>query len=536
MLKVAAYCRVSTDNEDQINSLDSQVIYFTDYINNNKDWSLVKVYADEGITGTNIRKREEFRNMLDQAYNGKIDLIVTKEVSRFARNTVDALNFTRKLKSVGVGVIFINDNIDTRDTDGEFRLTIMASVAQEESRKTSERVKWGMKRKMEQGYVFVNSVFGYDAEKGKLLINEEEAKTVRMIFNKFVYEGKGAYTISKEMILDKIPVSKRITRWSPTAITRILKNEKYAGDLLQKKTYTPDFLEHKSVKNNGYEDKIFIPNHHEPIIDRETWNLAKEQFEKRTKLKETKSRYSSVYWCSGKIFCGICGSSCIVKAKTLKNEKYIAWRCKEAAVYGKTIKDVNDNLVGCTNGQINMKALNSCIQFAFKRIIFNKQAILTKLFKEINKTNNDVESSNELQKWMDKLKNKKDKILQIYLEDVITKEEMLQMREKIDKEIEALNTKIDEIKNKNNCENNHASDMENIKDKIKSILDQDTITTEIYRQIVDHIVLYPTHDLEIYFKYVSEPISIHYITKGKGENYKTICWINKENHMLNLTQ
>ena len=203
MLRVAPYCRVSTDNEDQINSLENQVKYFNDFIKNKEDWIMVDMYVDEGITGTSTKKRKEFNRLTNDAYDGKIDLIVTKEVSRFARNTVDTLSHTRKLKDYGVGVLFINDNIDTRDKDGEFRLTIMASVAQEESRKTSERVKWGMKRQMENGYVFVNTILGYDVNKGEMKINKDEAEIVKSIFNKFVYEGKGALTIAKDLIMEK---------------------------------------------------------------------------------------------------------------------------------------------------------------------------------------------------------------------------------------------------------------------------------------------------------------------------------------------
>ncbi len=177
MLKVAAYARVSTDKEDQINSLTNQREYFESYIKSNGDWEFVEVYFDEGITGTQTKKRKGFNHMINDCKNGKIDLILTKEVSRFARNTVDTLNYTRMLKEYDVGVFFINDNIDTCQNDGEFRLAIMASVAQEESRKISERVKWGQRRAMENGVVFGNnSIVGFDINDGVLSINESEAE------------------------------------------------------------------------------------------------------------------------------------------------------------------------------------------------------------------------------------------------------------------------------------------------------------------------------------------------------------------------
>ena len=182
-INVAAYCRVSTDSDDQMNSFENQVSFFNEYIQRNPNWNLVHIYTDEGLSGTSVKKRKGFNTMIEDAKAGKINLIITKEVSRFARNTVDTLHYTRELGRINVGVYFINDNINTLDSDGEFRLSIMASVAQEESRKTSMRVKWGMKRQMERGFVFAPPMIGYDLCNGALTINEEEAKVVRKIFD-----------------------------------------------------------------------------------------------------------------------------------------------------------------------------------------------------------------------------------------------------------------------------------------------------------------------------------------------------------------
>ena len=180
--KVAAYCRVSTDSDEQELSFDSQCQYYKNYINEHPDYILVEIYADEGISGTSIFKRDSFNKMIADAKAGKIDLIITKSIARFARNTVDTLSYTRKLKQFDVGVIFILDNIDSRDVDAEFRLTIMASNAQEESRKTSERVKWGQKRQMEKGVVFGRSLLGYIVDNGKISINQEEVPIVKRFF------------------------------------------------------------------------------------------------------------------------------------------------------------------------------------------------------------------------------------------------------------------------------------------------------------------------------------------------------------------
>lgn len=211
--------------------------------------------------------------MITCAKNGEFDFIITKEISRFARNTLDSIYYTRELKKYGVGVIFMNDNINTLDSDAELRLTIMSSIAQEESRKTSERVKWGQKRQMERGVVFGRSMLGYDVKNGKMYVNEEGAEIVRLIFHKFVQEGKGTHTIARELREENLQ-SMKTKKWSNTTILRIIRNEKYCGDLIQKKTYTPDFLSHKKKTNFGQEEFVIIKDHHEPIISRELFDKA----------------------------------------------------------------------------------------------------------------------------------------------------------------------------------------------------------------------------------------------------------------------
>lgn len=205
MLRVAAYCRVSTSQEDQRNSLENQRRYFSEYIRRQPDWELVEVYADEGLSGTSS-DRPAFRRMLAAAAEEKIDLILTKEVSRFARNTVDTLAYTRLLRRQGVGIVFIGDQIDTRQNDGEFRLTIMASVAQEESRKISERVKWGQQRSMERGVVFgCDNIYGFSLRGGELTVKPEQAAVVREVYRRFLMDGKGTYIIARELTAEGIP-------------------------------------------------------------------------------------------------------------------------------------------------------------------------------------------------------------------------------------------------------------------------------------------------------------------------------------------
>lgn len=283
MKRVVAYCRVSTDSTDQANSLQNQKGYFERHIKDNEEWELIKIYADEGITGTSTKKRKQFNQMIKDAEMGKFDIILTKEVSRFARNTVDALQYTRELKAKGIEVYFLLDNISTADKDGELRLTIMSSLAQEEARKISERCTWGARRSMEKGVVFGNIILGYHLKNGKLTVNEEEAKIVREIFHKYLYEEKGFFTIGRELMDKGIKTSRGNGKWYPTTIKAVLTNEKYVGDLKQGKTYIPNYLEKKTKVNKGEREFVIIQNHHEPIISREEFDKVQEEIKRRHK-------------------------------------------------------------------------------------------------------------------------------------------------------------------------------------------------------------------------------------------------------------
>lgn len=271
--RVAAYCRVSTDKADQNHSFENQKRYFREFIERNSKYELYRIYADEGITGTNVKNRISFKMMIEDAKNGKFDLILTKEISRFARNILDSIYYTRELKRYGVGVLFMNDNIYTMDRDAELRLAILATIAQEESRKTSERVKWGQKRRMEQGVVFGRSMLGYDVRDGKMTVNAEGAEIVRHIFRMYTEENMGFAAIART--LDEGQISPmRAKKWNGTVIMRILQNEKYIGDLVQKKTYTPDYLSHEKKYNRGAEELVTIHDHHAPIISKEVFEKA----------------------------------------------------------------------------------------------------------------------------------------------------------------------------------------------------------------------------------------------------------------------
>ena len=280
-IKVAGYCRVSTEQEDQRNSLAAQQRYFKELIEGREDWELYQIYADEGITGTSTKKREQFKRMISDAPEGTSQLIVTKEVSRFSRNILDTIAYTRELKALGVGVLFMNDGISTLDPDAELRLSIMASVAQEESRKTSSRVKWGQARQMERGVVFGRSLLGYQVKDGKIRVQPEEAELVRLIFRKYGLEKKGTTVIARELREAGYHSHNGRTEWKGSYLLKLLKNEKYVGDLVQKKTITPDYLTHARKYNHGQEELIVIKNHHQPIVERPLWDAVQAELQRR---------------------------------------------------------------------------------------------------------------------------------------------------------------------------------------------------------------------------------------------------------------
>ncbi len=341
------------------------------------------VYIDEGITGTNTRKRKEFNRMVACAANGDFDLIITKEISRFARNTLDSIYYTRELKKHGVGVIFLNDNINTLDGDAELRLAIMSSIAQEESRRTSERVKWGQKRRMEQGVVFGRSMLGYDVKDGKMYINEEGAEIVRLIFHKFVDEGKGTHVIARELREEGVRPM-RAKEWQNTVILRILRNEKYCGDLVQKKTYTPDFLSHQKKYNRGQEEFVIIKDHHEPIVSRELFDKANRILDLKSGSQNGKSKYSNRYPFSGKIKCGRCGAGYVARYKTRKDgSRYKAWRCYEAAAHGRPHIDKAGNQAGCFGESIRNEDAVYLLYLVCRELKIDRQKIADSLIKTI---------------------------------------------------------------------------------------------------------------------------------------------------------
>ncbi len=309
--RVAGYARVSTELEEQQSSYEAQIDYYTAYIQSRSDWELAGIYTDEGITATNTRHREGFNSMVRDALGGKIDLIITKSVSRFARNTVDSLTTVRDLKDKGVEVYFEKENIWTLDSKGELLITIMSSLAQEESRSISENVTWGHRKRFADGRVSVaySRFLGYDkSADGTLVINPEEAETVRLIYRLYL-NGLSAYIIAKRLTELDIPTPCKNKRWCVSTIRSILTNEKYKGDALLQKSFTVDFLTKKRKRNSGEVPQYYVEHSHEPIISPELFEMVQLERRRRAKnIEMSKSgRCSGVSIFSGKIKCGDCG-------------------------------------------------------------------------------------------------------------------------------------------------------------------------------------------------------------------------------------
>lgn len=519
--RVAAYCRISTDKEEQVNSLRNQKEFFEDYINKHDDWTLVEIYFDEGKSGTTTEKRDGFNKMIAACKQGLIDTVLTKEVSRFGRNVVDVLNYTRDLKAMEINVIFASDGIDTATEEGELRLSIMASLAQEESRKTSQRVKFGHHCQMEKGVVFGRSLLGYDVKDGKLFINEEGAEIVRSIFNKYTIEGKGTHVIARELYEEGIKPM-RCREWNNVVILRVLRNEKYIGELCQGKTFTPDYRTHKKKYQKDAEKMVYLKNHHEPIISRELWDMTQAELKRRSPDDEIKSRYSNRYWCSGKIYCGECGRHCVCRNKNQKSSKYRAWRCIESSRHGRKKTGLYGETIGCDNQSINEKVLLAGVYFVLEHIRINKEKLISEIKFEISTIlKSPIEdNTDKLIAKIAKIEENKKILLQKNIDGIVSDEDYIKQNKYYDEEISKLEQRIQDVKNRRFELEEQVRQINGYVDYIRKNLNFDTPNEEICGEVIERITVYYGHQFEIKLKNVPMAVRLSYNTTGRGENYK----------------
>ena len=375
-LRVAAYCRVSTDSDEQATSYEAQIEHYTEYISKNPDWVMAGIFADDGISGTNTKKRDEFNRMIEECMAGNIDMIITKSISRFARNTLDCLKYIRQLKDKNIPVYFEKEAINTMDSKGEVLLTIMASLAQQESQSLSQNVKLGIQYRYQQGKVQVNHnrFLGYtkDAE-GNLVIDPEQAEIVRRIYREYL-QGQSMDKIAAGLEADGILTGAGNTKWHTSTINKILRNEKYMGDALLQKTYTTDFLTKKRIKNNGTVPQYYVEDDHEAIIPKDIFLLVQEELVRRRVVHTSDNGKRHCYSCkhcfAQIVFCGECGEFYRRVHWNNRGCKSIVWRCCSRLENTRQV---------CRARTVNEKLLEQVTLDAINRVLCEKDDFLKTL-------------------------------------------------------------------------------------------------------------------------------------------------------------
>lgn len=423
--RVAAYVRVSTDGEEQLQSFQSQKTYYEEKISKNKEWAMVGIYADEAITGTKTAKREGFLKMIDDCLNGLIDVILTKSISRFSRNLVDTLQYVRLLKEKGVAIIFEKENINTLSMESEMALALLSTLAQNEVESLSANVKMGMKMKMKRGEMMgFNGCIGYDyhQEDKTISLNEEEAETVRYIFDQYI-QGYGAYTIAKQLEKLGKKNKKGNVKWSDSGVLGIIKNEKYKGDLLLGKTFTVDPISKRRLENMGEEEQYYLKNHHEAIVSEEIWDKAKEIREDRYRISNTvmdgtRMKPTRKFAFSSMCQCGFCGKYLSRRShnQDTHNKKPV-WKCRTAT---------NIGIAKCPSSKaIDESIIENAFLEMFNLLAKNFDDVLESVLKSVEETINNDESAAKLSridKSLSVLESKRKKLTDMLLDDKITKE------------------------------------------------------------------------------------------------------------------
>jgi DNA invertase Pin-like site-specific DNA recombinase len=423
-LRVCAYARVSTDNEEQLSSYQAQVEHYTSYIQNNPAWEFCGIFADEGISGTNTKKRVEFNRMIEDCMAGKIDMVITKSISRFARNTLDTLKYVRQLKEKGVAIFFEKENVNTLDSKGEFLITLLGSLAQEESSNLSQITKMGISYRFQEGKVLVNhnKFLGYTKDdQGQLVIVPEEAETVRRIYREFL-DGKSPYKIASNLQRDGIKTGSGGSKWYDSTVIGILKNVKYMGDALLQKTYTVDFLSKKRVINNGHAAQYYVEDSHEGIVSKEEFAAVQAEFERRGNMrgysKSGKSKFTSDYAFSGKLFCGSCGSKFRRTKWGSGKNLQIVWIC------------INHQTGGdCDMKAVKEKDLEKAFVRVMNKIIANREAYLVQEVESAASNYEEIDAKLEelQQELMDAIRNNQE-----YSTDEIERLQALKQKVKSD--------------------------------------------------------------------------------------------------------
>ena len=497
-MNIAAYCRVSTDKEDQLNSLEAQKEFFQAYAQKN-NCHLVRLYADEGISGTKIKKRKEFQRMMSDAEHGLFDMVVVKDISRFARNTVDLLESVRRLKTLGIEVQFLTANM-TNMGGSEFVLTVMGALAQEESANMSKRVKFGKKMNAEKGRV-PNIVYGYDKIKGEyfsLLINQEEAAVVRQIFRWYNCEGYGSAKIAN-MLNEQGYRTKRDCKWTQNAVCGILTNELYTGRIINGKQEVSDFLTGQRV-NRDEADWMIVEKPELQIISREEFDLAQKILHERHDMfKSNKTRHSNAFLFSTLIKCKDCGWSFRRLVRTHRNT-YIRWCCSGHNGNG---------AASCPNAvTVDENELIDVLQSYFEEIISHKKQVVKYIVGEFEKVykarDENMDYERELNQRLTKLKKSRGKYMDMYTDELITREELNERIGKARQEIERLEKELQVVRHNLTKGDQLERILNETFKEIESITDVRSMTNAQIKRIIKEIVVDHDGNVEIYLRLLSD--------------------------------
>lgn len=516
-LKTCAYARVSSDSEDQKNSYESQLKYYKTKINANPLWKFVEVYADEAISGTLDYKRDNFIRMIQDALEGKIDLVLTKSVSRFARNTVDSLKYIRKLKEKNIGVYFEEEGINTLEMSGELLITILSAVAQQESETISSHVLLGLKMKKERGEIIAFSKclgYKYNYKTKTMEINKEEAEIVKYIFNRYC-EGMGATNIAKELTKSKYKTPRGSNKWCESTIRGILKNEKYKGEVLQGKTFTLDPISHKRLSNMGEVDKYYTENHHEAIISKEIFDKAQKILNTRCGTRQKGKRRNNLsmkYLFSSKLYCGFCGTV-LVRRNLYPNTNYSkrVWHCmryvKEGKKYCSRCKVIGEEII------------ENCFMEAYKILCYDNKDIINKFLNRVDsviKENNSEILIHKLEMQKDEINQKLNKLLELTMDGTIDNSIYKRKKEEFSKEISKIESEQEQLKSKLEDEKRIDSGIE----KIRKIFKNESIIKKFDKDVFDALV-YKVIIGETTKNGENDPYAIKFIFKSGFENYNS---------------
>lgn len=424
-IRVAAYCRVSTDDDEQLGSFESQKLYYEQKLASNKDWVNAGLFADEAVTGTKTDKRSGFQDMIAHCHNGEIDMILTKSISRFARNTVDTLNYVRMLRDRNIAIFFEKENINTLDMNGELLLTIMSSLAQQEVESLSQNVKMGLQMKMKRGELIgFNGCYGYDyhTEDKSITVNEEEAEIVRMIYDMYL-EGYGTTTIAKRLMELGIKNKKGEVSWHTHGVMGMIKNEKYKGDILLGKTFTTDPISKRRLANMGEENQYYLRDHHEPIVSREIWDKAEEIRMKRSRNKvvETtgnRERYTRQYSFSSMCECAYCGHKLTRRTRHSRSDyEKPVWQCMNATKNG---------IANCPNCKaVDEAFLEGAFLDAFGLLAGNFDDVLDVVLSYVTESadsDENMRKKQQIDKDISSLESKKSRMTDMLIDGTISKE------------------------------------------------------------------------------------------------------------------